>query len=41
MKALETLFKKLQEKLKIYIEKKKLDDTHNILLSGCVITGII
>lgn len=25
----------------MYIEKKKLDDTHNILLSGCVITGII
>lgn len=24
----------------MYIEKKKLDDTHNILLSGCVITGI-
>lgn len=23
----------------MYIEKKKLDDTHNILLSGCVITG--
>ncbi|CAD8150500.1 unnamed protein product [Paramecium pentaurelia] len=41
MRALETLFKKLQEKLKIYIEKKKLDDTHNILLSGCVITVII
>lgn len=23
----------------MHIEKKKLDDTHNILLSGCVITG--
>ncbi|CAK56398.1 unnamed protein product (macronuclear) [Paramecium tetraurelia] len=41
MKGLEILFKKLQDKLKLYIEKKKLDDTHNILLSGCVLTVII
>ncbi|CAD8055659.1 unnamed protein product [Paramecium sonneborni] len=41
MRGLEVVFKKLQNKLKMYIEKKKLDDTHNILLSGCVITVII
>ncbi|CAK85017.1 unnamed protein product (macronuclear) [Paramecium tetraurelia] len=41
MRGLEIIFKKLQNKLKMYIEKKKLDDTHNILLSGCVITVII
>ncbi|CAD8140542.1 unnamed protein product [Paramecium pentaurelia] len=41
MRGLETIFKKLQNKLKMHIEKKKLDDTHNILLSGCVITVII
>ncbi|CAD8131827.1 unnamed protein product [Paramecium octaurelia] len=41
MRGLEIIFKKLQNKLKVHIEKKKLDDTHNILLSGCVITVII
>ncbi|CAD8057331.1 unnamed protein product [Paramecium sonneborni] len=41
MRGLEAVFKRLQNKLKMYIEKKKLDDTHNILLSGCVITVII
>lgn len=40
LRALEGVFKKMQNKLKFYIDKKKLDDTHNILLSGCVVTGI-
>lgn len=41
LKCLESIFRKFQSKLQKYIQKKKIEDTYNTLLSGCVLTVVI